>query len=76
MTLHEIKQSDKPFLIPTDIAGLLGCDPQNIRLMARQRPELLGFPVCVMGTRVRIPRVPFVSFVEGRSCKGGKETGG
>lgn len=66
MTLPEIRQSDKLFLVPTDIAGLLGCDPQNIRSAAKQRPELLGFPVCVMGTRVRIPRLPFVAFVEGQ----------
>ena len=66
MTLDEIRTSDKPFLIATDISDILGCDPHNIRLMAKQRPELLGFPVCVVGTRVKIPRVPFIHFLDGR----------
>lgn len=65
MTLPEIRESDKLFLVPTDIAGLLGCDPQNIRSAAKQRPELLGFPVCVVGTRVKIPRAAFVRFMDG-----------
>ena len=67
MTLDEIRTSDKPFLIATDISDILGCDPHNIRLMAKQRPELLGFPVCVVGTRVKIPRVPFIQFLDGKN---------
>lgn len=67
MTLDEIRTSDKAFLIATDISDILGCDPHNIRLMAKQRPELLGFPVCVVGTRVKIPRVPFVQFFDGKN---------
>ena len=35
MTIAEMKQSDKAFLIPADIAGLLGVDPHSIRIMAR-----------------------------------------
>lgn len=65
MNLNEIKRSDKVMLVPTDVAPVLGCDPHMIRVTAKQRPELLGFPVCVVGTRVKIPRVPFIHFVEG-----------
>lgn len=65
MTLDEIKQSDKPMLIPADVADVLGCDPHSIRVTAHQRPELLGFPVCIVGTRVKIPRKPFINFIEG-----------
>lgn len=65
MTLSEIKQSDKAVLIPADVAEVLGCDPNNIRLAAHQRPELLGFPVIVVGSRVKIPRVPFLKYVCG-----------
>ena len=66
MTLDEIKKSDKPVLTPADVAGVLGCDPNKIRVTARQRPELLGFPVCVVGTRTKIPRLPFIQFLEGK----------
>ena len=66
MTLEEMKQSDAAFLVATDIAPILGCDPCTIRVAARQRPDLLGFPVTVMGSRVKIPRLPFIRYVEGK----------
>ena len=34
----------------------------RISLTARQAPELLGFPVMLCGSRVRIPREGFVRF--------------
>ena len=63
MTLEEIRASEKPVLIPTDIAPVLGCDPQWIRDTARQVPHALGFPVIVIGARVKIPRLPFLRFM-------------
>ena len=49
-----------------EAAQVLGCDPQWIRLMARERPEKLGFPVCCTSKhRVKIPREPFIKFVGG-----------
>lgn len=65
MTLTEIKASDKPMLTPADVAPVLGCDPQDIRVAARQRPDLLGFNFTVIGTRVKIPRLAFIRWVEG-----------
>ena len=65
MTLTEIKASDKPMLTPADVAPVLGCAPYTINVWAKQRPEGLGFPVCVMGTRVRIPRMAFIKWMEG-----------
>ena len=65
MTLSEIKQSDKAMLVAEEVAPVIGCNPHRIRLMAKERPELLGFPVCVVGSRVKIPRVPFINFIEG-----------
>lgn len=63
MTLEEIKQSDAVFLTPADVAPVIGCDPNFIRRAAHDRPELIGFPVCVIGTRTRIPRKPFLQFI-------------
>lgn len=65
MTMEEIKTSDKCFLIPTDVAEVIGCDPQYIRIAARDCPEQLGFPVTRTGTRTKIPRIPFIQYVEG-----------
>lgn len=63
MTIPEIVALEREFLIPTEIAGIVGMNAQTIRVAARQRPELLGFPVIVAGTRTRIPRVPFLRFL-------------
>ena len=63
MTLEEVKASDAVFLMPADIAPILGCDANWIRRAAKDAPELIGFPVCVMGHRTRIPRKPFLTFL-------------
>lgn len=63
MTLEEIRRSDKPFLLASDVAPILGCNPHFIRRAAHEAPELLGFPVSVMGTRTLIPRKPFLAFI-------------
>lgn len=61
--LEKIKASEKIFLTPAEVAPVLGCDPQTIRHAAREQPELLGFPCMVIGTRTKIPRIPFLRFL-------------
>lgn len=63
MSIEDIKSSVKPYLTAADVAPVLGCDPHSIRVAAHQRPELLGFPVIVIGSRVKIPRIPFLIFL-------------
>ena len=63
MTLDEIIYSDKLYLTPADIAPILHCDPQSIRQQAKTGSFMLGFPTIVQGTRVRIPRIPFLKFM-------------
>ena len=64
MTLEEIRNSDKDFLTPEDVRGVLGCMPYTINVQAKEDPAKLGFPVCVMGTRVRIPRKGFLHWMD------------
>lgn len=64
MTLAEIKASDKAYLTANDICDLLEAAPENIRDAARKNPKGFPFPVVIIGTRVKIPRLPFVSFAE------------
>ncbi len=67
MTLEEMRKSAKTMLTPSDISEVLQCNPQSIRMQAKSNPSRLGFPVVVIGTRVRIPKGPFLQFVgEGR----------
>lgn len=63
MTLDDIKAIDREFLTPAQVAEIMGCDPQDIRVTARERPDMLGFPVYVIGSRTKIPRIPFLKFM-------------
>lgn len=69
LTFEEIKGLDKEMLTPMEVCGVLGCAPYSINVMARQAPELLGFPVTVIGKNVRVPRRAFINFIEGKKEK-------
>lgn len=62
MTLAEIRQSDSALLSASDVAEVLESDPQDIRQQAKEDPAKLGFPVVVIGSRVKIPRRAFLAF--------------
>jgi hypothetical protein len=53
------------FLTAAEAAKLLGCNPQSLRVQARTEPRLLGFPVVVVGTRLLIPKKPFLEHLGG-----------
>ena len=65
MTLDEIAAMDKPTLTPAEVAAVIGCDPQDLRVQAWTAPEKLGFPTTIIGHRVRFPRLPFIQFMTG-----------
>ena len=65
MTLSDIEAMDRSVLTPAIVSEYLGCDQQTLRLQARLRPDLLGFPVVCVGTRVKIPKEPFRAFGRG-----------
>ena len=64
----KIKMMDKLFVTAEEVSPILECNPNDLRGQARDRPDLLGFPVTVYGTRVKIPRLPFIQFVETLPC--------
>lgn len=59
-TLEELKASEKDFFTPKEVAGVLGVNPYTINIMVRDCPEQLGFPAFKIGTRVKIPSIPFL----------------
>lgn len=65
MTVAEIKELDRDFLVPREVAQVLGCDPYTINVYAKQCPERLGFPTLMIGNRVKIPREGFLRFMVG-----------
>lgn len=65
MTLEDVRKIEKDFITPAIAAQVLCCDPNYIRLAAHQAPEKLGFPVVVLNSRTKIPRLAFIRFMEG-----------
>lgn len=63
MTINEMLQSTEPLLSPADVAEVLHCDPQSIRVQAQSDPSKLGYPVIIINRRVRIPRIPFLCYL-------------
>lgn len=63
--LAELRNSDKLFLVPTEIAPVLGCNPYSINLQAKEDPSKFGFPVSKIGTNVKIPREAFLKWFDG-----------
>lgn len=62
-------RAERWWFVPTEIAPLLGWDAHYVRLMARQCPGDLPFPVVTHGTRTQIPKAPFIEwFLEQGGC--------
>ena len=61
--LARIAASGKEMLSPADVAPVLGCNPYRINVMAKEDPARLGFPVCLIDNRVKIPRRAFLRWV-------------
>ena len=66
-TLEEIEALPKEMLIPTDVCGILGCAPYAINVALKKGNNPFPFPVIKMGTRVRIPKTPFIKAMRGES---------
>ena len=63
MTIADLLQSNEEYLTSAQIAPILGANAHTIRRQAKDAPELLGFPVIIMGNRVKIPRIPFLRYM-------------
>ena len=64
MTLQEIRDSDKVYLIPADVAAVFGCHPYAISVGARD--GTLPFPFLRSGNRTKIPRLAFLAWMDGK----------
>lgn len=65
MTLDEMKEMDREYLTPMQVCKVLHCHAYGINVAAREHPETLGFPVIMVGKRVKIPRRAFIKYMEG-----------
>lgn len=65
MTVAEVKALNRTYLTMSDIGTLVGIRPDTLLWQARQDPSLLGFPVCVAGDTVRVPKGAFLVWLLG-----------
>lgn len=68
--LARIEALPKDMLVPTDICKYLGCSAYTINVATRDGKNPFPFPVIRMGTRVRIPKLPFLKAMRGEETKG------
>ena len=69
MSLEELEALPGEMLSCAQVAPILRANQYTIHETAMQRPQLLGFPVNVMGRRVRIPKGPFIQFIRGNAAQ-------
>lgn len=69
LTLQDIAALPRDFITPAQAAGVLGCDPNYIRIAARDCPDRLGFRIVRLGSRTKIPKIPFIEYMSGATDK-------
>ncbi len=69
LSLKDIAQLPGEMLTPEQVASVLEMNAHTIRVQAGQNPDVFGFPVMVVGTRVKIPKQPFLLYMRGESSK-------
>lgn len=64
MTLQDIERLDRAYLTPAQIAPILGTSGYAITVQVREDKEnglnSFPFPTIRIGTRTKIPRIPFL----------------
>ncbi|MGN0599286.1 MAG: hypothetical protein ACI4JK_05265 [Oscillospiraceae bacterium] len=79
LTLEDIEKIPREYLIPKEVAQVIGCYAYGITLAARNNPASLGFPVIIIGNRTKIPKQAFLNYMRGEkpknNNKGGEENG-
>ena len=68
MKLEEIAKIEREFVTVNEAASYFGCNPQKLREQAHRDREKLGFPVSIIGNRVKIPKEAFIKFCKGESA--------
>lgn len=63
--LARIEALPKEMLVPADVCKVLGCAQYAINVATRDGKNPFPFPVIRMGTRVKIPKKPFLKAMRG-----------
>lgn len=62
-TLEDLEALPGEFLTCKQVAPILGAKEANIHMQAMDAPYMLGFPVIIIKSRVKIPKRPFLRFM-------------
>ena len=65
--LDRIAALNKDMLVPTDICKYLGCSAYTINIVTRDGKNPFPFPVIRLGSRVKIPKIPFLKAMKGET---------
>lgn len=63
--LDRIESLNKEMLAPTDVCKYLGVKAYTINVVTRDGKNPFPFPVMRIGTRVKIPKLPFLKAMRG-----------
>lgn len=67
ITLEEIEEIPRDYLLPVEVADYLHIYPQNLRIALRKDKSMLGVPAIIVGKMIKIPKIPFVKFMRGEN---------
>lgn len=71
MTMNQIKETDRDYLLPGEVAEVLGTSSYAITTQVREDKangiNSFPFPTIRIGNRVKIPRKPFIAAMEGEA---------
>ena len=65
--LDRIAALNKEMLLPTDLCKYLGCCAYSINIATRDGKNPFPFPVIRLGSRVKIPKTPFLKVMRGET---------
>jgi len=65
MRVSDLESIDRDYLKVDEVCQILHARPETFRGQAHMDPARIGFPVIVVGSRVKIPKVPFIKFMRG-----------
>lgn len=68
MTIREIRSCSRNMLSVIDISEVIGSDAKDIANTARTTPGLIRYPFTFVGNRMKIPRVGFLNWLEGKTA--------
>lgn len=69
MGIAELENMTQETISCSAAAEVIGCNPQLLRIQARDCPKALGFPVIVIGKHVKIPRRAFIAYMRGSGAQ-------